>query len=605
MPAPIVATVGKFVAKKAAAAVVDKIGNKNGGGKKGPNVTLIAIVALAVAAVMVFIMVISILAGALGIISGSSSSALQDNACTGQTGTGQGQTTVGNTVEGIPDAALDAYVKAGKASGIDWVYIAALGKIESQHGLMNGGQVLADGDAPGIYGIALDGTHGTQAIRDTDDGHYDLDTTWDRAVGPMQMIPSTWEAYKVDGNGDGQMSPQNFYDAAAAAASLLKANGAPGDMDKAYRAYNNSAAYVTSVMNAARDIRTLVAADAQRSADLASLEGGGAAATSSAPASGSSTSGSKYAYPLADGTYQITSGFGSRDDPGVGTGTNHDGLDFGAPAHTPIMAIADGTVLTAGFNNGGYGNWVRIQHSDGVVSLYGHMFSLPLVKVGDVVRQGQVIGEVGSTGASTGNHLHLGIYPSDGAAAIDPAPVLEGAVSLTGPGFNGPSDNCGNATYNGTVDGATGAWGGFSNGQIPADQLCPLDFAPNHRLRCDAATAMNALNAAAKHDGDSGRWPGMSGNMVITDSYRSYEAQVVCRQQKGNLCADPGTSNHGWGMAVDFGGGVENGPSSRSYQWLEAHAAEYGWVHPSWAQPTGSKPEAWHWEFAPATGGDA
>lgn len=99
----------------------------------------------------------------------------------------------------------------------------------------------------------------------------------------------------------------------------------------------------------------------------------------------------------------VTSRFGSR------WGTSHKGIDIGAPKGTPIKAAAAGTVTLAQYGyGGGYGNHVIISHGNGVQTLYGHCTSLN-VKVGQKVSQGQVIATVGSTGNSTGNHLHLEI----------------------------------------------------------------------------------------------------------------------------------------------------------------------------------------------------
>jgi LAS superfamily LD-carboxypeptidase LdcB len=84
--------------------------------------------------------------------------------------------------------------------------------------------------------------------------------------------------------------------------------------------------------------------------------------------------------------------------------------------------------------------------------------------------------------------------------------------------------------------------------------------------------------------------------LCVTDSYRSYAEQVDVYQRKPGLAAVPGTSNHGWGQAVDFCGGIQTAGSA-AYRWMEANAGRFGWVHPEWARPAGSKPEAWHWEF--------
>ena len=126
------------------------------------------------------------------------------------------------------------------------------------------------------------------------------------------------------------------------------------------------------------------------------------------------------------------------------------------------------------------------------------------------------------------------------------------------------------------------------NGLLPADALCPLASAPGHRLRGDAAAAFDQM--AAAYAGETGR------TMCITDSYRDYAAQVDVFARKPTLAAVPGTSNHGWGLAVDLCGGVED-TSSAAHGWMQANAARFGWVHPGWAEPGGSRPEPWHWEF--------
>ena len=84
--------------------------------------------------------------------------------------------------------------------------------------------------------------------------------------------------------------------------------------------------------------------------------------------------------------------------------------------------------------------------------------------------------------------------------------------------------------------------------------------------------------------------------LCLTDSYRSYGAQVDVYGRKPHLAAVPGTSNHGLGLAVDLCGGVQTFGTA-AYRWMKANAPAYGWVHPSWAEPGGSRPEPWHWEF--------
>jgi LAS superfamily LD-carboxypeptidase LdcB len=84
--------------------------------------------------------------------------------------------------------------------------------------------------------------------------------------------------------------------------------------------------------------------------------------------------------------------------------------------------------------------------------------------------------------------------------------------------------------------------------------------------------------------------------MVATDTYRSLSGQIQCTAEKGDMCAVPGTSNHGWGLAIDFGGGINNFGTAQ-HIWMTDNSEKYGWYHPSWAQQDGSKPEPWHWEY--------
>jgi len=102
---------------------------------------------------------------------------------------------------------------------------------------------------------------------------------------------------------------------------------------------------------------------------------------------------------------RVASGFGYRIDPLYKDSRLHAGLDFSAPTGTPIYATADGEVQIAGFNTDGYGNKVVINHGYGFQTLYAHMVRV-IANVGQSVKRGEVIGYVGSTGKSTGSHLH-------------------------------------------------------------------------------------------------------------------------------------------------------------------------------------------------------
>ena len=115
----------------------------------------------------------------------------------------------------------------------------------------------------------------------------------------------------------------------------------------------------------------------------------------------------------------LTSSFGMRFHPLLGYTRLHKGVDYGAPTGTPIVAVADGRVTFAGWH-GGHGNFVALQHSGALGSGYGHMSRIA-VRPGQMVRQGQLIGYVGSTGLSTGPHLHFEVYKN--GAAVNPATV--------------------------------------------------------------------------------------------------------------------------------------------------------------------------------------
>jgi murein DD-endopeptidase MepM/ murein hydrolase activator NlpD len=102
--------------------------------------------------------------------------------------------------------------------------------------------------------------------------------------------------------------------------------------------------------------------------------------------------------------FETTSGFGARSDPFTRGMAMHTGIDFRAPSGTPVRATAAGKVVESG-HTGGYGNMVEIDHGNGLTSRYAHLSVLD-VDVGETVQKGTVIGRVGSTGRSTGPHLH-------------------------------------------------------------------------------------------------------------------------------------------------------------------------------------------------------
>ena len=121
--------------------------------------------------------------------------------------------------------------------------------------------------------------------------------------------------------------------------------------------------------------------------------------------------------------YTVTSGFGPRKPPTASSSSNHTGLDMAAPLNTPVRAAKAGTVTISRDDSGGYGKWIEVKHADGSRTRYPHLNSRG-VQVGAQVAAGQVIGKVGSTGNSTGPHLHFEVIDPNGKN-IDPATVLK------------------------------------------------------------------------------------------------------------------------------------------------------------------------------------
>ena len=165
--------------------------------------------------------------------------------------------------------------------------------------------------------------------------------------------------------------------------------------------------------------------------------------------------------------------------------------------------------------------------------------------------------------APQGFAAQAALPPSPVPAPPPPAPVLPGC------------------------DGAKVDLDGYANGRLPSSVLCTIP-GTDEALRADAAVAFVQL--AKAYEEHFGR------GICLTDGYRSLAAQQAVRRIKPRLAARPGTSEHGWGLAVDLACGVQSFRSSQ-HAWMRENAERFGWHLPAWARKGGSKPEPWHWEY--------
>jgi len=255
----------------------------------------------------------------------------------------------------IPPEYLEWFKEAGERYGVLWHVLAAVAKVESSFN-------------PEAVGPP--------------------NSTGELARGMMQFLPSTWEKFGVDADGDGVKNPFSAKDAIFGAARYLahSLKEAKGDIEKALYAYNRSKSYVERVLSISR---------AYRVQEIIGLKG--------------------YAFPVA-GPWRITSYFG--EVSAVRNNQPHQGVDFAADAGTPVLAVIGGVVEDRGYDSI-YGNRLVIAGADGNRYLYAHLMRFePGLMRGSSVAKGQVIGYVGNTGRSTGPHLHLGVEA--GGRWIDP-----------------------------------------------------------------------------------------------------------------------------------------------------------------------------------------
>jgi murein DD-endopeptidase MepM/ murein hydrolase activator NlpD len=359
----------------------------------------------------------------------------------------------------IPDRAFEAYYVAAQNAPcpLDWRYLAAVGRSETGHGASQGGRIREDGMIVGSDGQPMAAVSSAGAL------------------GPMQFMPATWEQY---GAGD----YRDIDDASAAAARLLCSNNIDENAVEALGAYNGggnwrgkaeSRNYVEATTTYAANLPALpgtmvaphalseatriddgsLGSKAAKAADVTLaqwykvgtltqstpflaevwvnldkvLGGKGAPAVPTALAPPVKAADGKYLPPQGpqdgfalpcDGP--VTSDYGPRTAPRPGATSFHRGVDFGCSAGSPARASAPGRVTDVSYDDGS-GNFVVLDHGAGLTSSYSHLSSQS-VQVGQMVRQGEEVGKVGSTGVSTGPHLHYAMKHN--GEWIDPATML-------------------------------------------------------------------------------------------------------------------------------------------------------------------------------------
>jgi murein DD-endopeptidase MepM/ murein hydrolase activator NlpD len=277
----------------------------------------------------------------------------------------------------IPPLYLEWYQRAEAAYGVEWALLAAVGKVETDHGRSS---------APGVH--SGHNSHGCCA-------------------GPMLFFTNhamaggrtTWDAYGLDGNHDGTINVYDPADAIMAAANYLNALGATTDPRQALFGYNHASWYVDQVETWANKYRGTLTSPTH---DVLP------------PDTGSLT------WPVPG---PVVSPFGPRCLNG--SCRRHEGIDIAVPAGTPVHASADGTITLAAPMSG-YGNFLCIIHSPRLTTCYAHLSSYRATR-GDTVRRGDVIALSGCTGRCFGDHLHYEVHTAPSwspQSSTDPARFL-------------------------------------------------------------------------------------------------------------------------------------------------------------------------------------
>lgn len=309
----------------------------------------------------------------------------------------------------------------------------------------------------------------------------------------------------------------------------------------------------------------------------------------------------KVVYPESNS--KLTSPYGPRigvnPQLGLSTAEMHTGTDWSQGTGSPIYAVASGTVVRAGSEVIGDGQIIVIEHNingQKWSTMYLHvMNATEKVKQGDKVVAGQQIAREGSTGNSTGAHLHFEVWEGEylKGKSVEPTTWLKnsGAVDVTNKTV--PNFTCNKGTV---FDGKIAAWDGVKNGQIDASKLASISFNPKYQLETNAEAKLTELNNEFKAQ--------FNRNIPVIESYKDIETQKAeAKTVSGSPL--PGLSNFGWAKAITLyysnpEGGIKpltdiseyNPFDDIEYKWLLENAPKYGWINPIINQQYNLEPKA-------------